>query len=86
MGTSSDDIVASTSIQSLPHEKVRKQAEAAKQFFEEEQGPSQVSSPGPKTGGLRLSSLEPQVPKHHITQGPIKSSKRLKFTQKDDDE
>ena len=58
MGTSSDDVVPSTSRQSLPHEEeVRKWAEAAKQFFEEEQDPSQVSSPGPKMEGLRLSSL-----------------------------
>ena len=76
MGTSGDDVIPSTSRQGLPHEEeVRKWAEAAKQFFEEEQDPSQVSSPGPKLEGLRLHSLESQVPKCHIKQGPIKSSK-----------
>ena len=45
MGISSDDVVFSTSRQCLPHEEEgRKWAEAAKQFFEEEQDPSQVSS------------------------------------------
>ena len=49
MCTSSDD-VPSASRQSLPHEEeVRKWAKAAKQFFEEEQDPSQVSSPAPPT-------------------------------------
>ena len=87
MGASHGDVVPSTSRQSLPHEEeVIKWAEAAKQFFEEEQDPSQVSTAGPKMEGLRLSSLESQVPKCCIKQGPIKSSKRLKFTPKDDDE
>ena len=87
MGTPSDGVVPSTSRQSLSHEEeVRKWAEATKQLFEEEQHLSQVSSPGPKTEGLKLSSLETLVPKHHIKQGPIKSSKKLKFTPKDDDE
>ena len=86
MCTSSDDVVPNTSRYSLPHEEdVRKWAEAAKQVSEEEQDPSQVSSLAPKMEGLRLSSLEPQVPKHHIKQGSIKSSKRLKFTPKDHD-
>ena len=50
MGAPSDDVVPSTSRQSLPHEEeVRKWAEATKQFFEEEQDPSHVSSPDPKT-------------------------------------
>ena len=63
MGTSSDDVIPSTSKQGLPHkDEVRKWAEAAKQFFEEEQDPSHVSFPGPKTGGLRLSSLQFLVP------------------------
>ena len=68
---------------------VRKWPEAAKCFFEEEQDSSQVSTPAPLTPtmeGLRLSSLEPQIPKHPIKQGPIKSSKILKFTSADDDE
>ena len=43
--------------QSLPHEEeVRKWTEAAKCFFEEEQDPSQVSTPAPltpKTGGIK---------------------------------
>ena len=61
MGVPSDGVVPSTSRQSLPHEvEVRKWAEAAKQYFEEEQDLSK--------------------------QGPIKSSKELKFTSKDDDE
>ena len=77
MGTSSDHIIPSTWRQGSTHEEeVRKQAEAAKQFFVEEQDPSQVSSPGPKMEGLRLKSLECQVPKCHIKQGPIKSSKK----------
>ena len=87
MGTSSHDVVPIPSRQGLPHaEEVRKWAEAAKQFFEEEQDPSQVSSPGPKMEGLRLSSLESQVPKCCIKQGPIKSIWKLKFTPRDDDE
>ena len=80
MGAPSVDIIPSTSRQKLPHEEeVRKWTEAAKQFFEAEQDPSQVSSPGPKMEGLRLSSLESQVPKHCIKQGPIKSSKKIKM-------
>ena len=90
MSPSSGDAVPSTLRQSLPHEEeVRKWAGAAKCFFEEEQDPSQVSTPSPltpKMEGLKPSSLEPQVPKHHIKQGPIKSSKKLKFTSTDDDE
>ena len=70
MSASSDDVVPGTSGQSLPHEEeVRKWAKAAKQFLEEEEDPSQVSSqapPTPKTEGLQLSSLEPQVPECHI--------------------
>ena len=79
MPPSSGDAVPSTLRQILPHEeKVRKWAQAAKCYFEEEQAPSQVSTPAPltpETEGLRLSSLEPQAPKHHIKQGTIKSSK-----------
>ena len=87
MSSLSDDVIPSTSRQSLPHEEeVRKWAEAAKQFFEKEQDPSQVSCPGPKVEGLRLSSLESQVPKHHIKQGPINSSEKLKFIPRSDDE
>ena len=70
MSLSSDDAVPSTSRQSLPHEEeVRKWAEAVKCFIKEEQDPSQVSTPAPLTSkmeGLRLSFLEPQVPKCHI--------------------
>ena len=87
---SSSDAVPSTLRQGLPHEKeVRKWAQAAKCFFEEEQAPSQVSTPAPltpKMEGLRLRSLEPQVPKCHVKQAPIKSSKKLKFTSTDDDD
>ena len=87
MSPSSDDIIPGTSRQSLPHkEEIRKWAEAAKQIFEEEQDPSQASSPGLKMEGLRLSSLESQVPKCCIKQGPIKSCKKLKFTSSNDDE
>ena len=64
MGTPSDGVVSSTSRQSLPHdEEVRKWAEAAKQFFEEEQDLSQVSSSGLKMEGLELSSLDTLVTK-----------------------
>ena len=63
MSPCSCDAVPSTSRQSLAHEEeVRKQAEAAKCFFEEEQDPSQASTPAPltpKMEGLRLSFLEP---------------------------
>ena len=47
-----------------------------------------VKSPlqAPKTEGLRLSSLESQVSKCQITQGPIKSSIILKFTPRNNDE
>ena len=87
MDIPSDDAIPNTSRQNLHHEEeVRKWAEASKQFFEEEQDPSQVSSPGPKMEGLRLSSLESWVPKCPTKQGPIKSSKKLKFMLKDDDE
>ena len=76
MPSSSDDAVPITLRQSLPREEeVRKWAQAAKCFFEEELAPSQVSTPAPLTHqmeGLRLSSLEPQIPKCHIKQGPIK--------------
>ena len=80
MCASSDDVAPSTSRQSLSHEEeVRKWAKAAKQFFEEEQDPSQVSTaapPTPKIEGLRLSYLEPHLPKCCIKQGPIKSSNK----------
>ena len=89
MSPSSGDVVPRTSRQSLPQEeKVRKLAEAVKCFFEEKDS-SQVSTSAPltpKMEGLRLSSLEPQIPKCHIKQGPITSSKKLKYTSADDDE
>ena len=79
MPPSSGD-VSSTSRQILPHEEeVRKQAQAVNCFFEEEQDPSQVSTPAPltpKMEGLRLSYLDPQAPKHCSKQGPMKSSKK----------
>ena len=86
-----DDANPSTSKpkQNLPHKEViRKQAETTKQFLKEEQDleSSQTSFPCPKTEGLKLSSLETPAPKHGIKQGPIKSSKMLKHTPKDDDE
>ena len=76
-----DDAIPSSSKprQSLPHEEViRKWAEATKQFLKEEQDleSSQTSLPCPKTEGLKLSSLETPAPKHHIKQGPVKSSKK----------
>ena len=83
-----DDAIPSTSIprQNFPHKEViRKQAEAAKQFFKEEwdlEG-DQTSLPCPTAEGFRLSSLEVATPKHCIKQGPVKSSKKLKT--KDDD-
>ena len=86
-----EDAIPSTSKpkQNLPHKEViRKWAEAAKQFFKEEQDleSSQTSLPCPKTEGLKLSSLEAAAPKHCMKQGPIKSSKKLKVKTKDDDE
>ena len=50
--------------------------------------PGQVPTPGPpipKMEGLKLSFLEPEAPsiqrtEHHIKQGPVKSSKKFKFT------
>ena len=79
MSASSDDVGPSTWRQSLPHEEeIRKGGKVAKQFFEEEQDPSQVSttaSPIPKME--RLSSLEPEAPKHCT-----KSSKKKKLHQK----
>ena len=71
MNTSSDDIIPSTLRQGLPYEEeVRKWAEAAKKFTEEEQDPSQVSSPCPKMEGLRRSSLESQVPNIALNRHP----------------
>ena len=72
----------------MPHEEeVRKWAEAAKQFFEEEQDleVSQTSLPCSTTEGLKLSSLDTPALKHHVKQGPVKSSKMLKNKPKDDD-
>ena len=91
---SSGDAAASTSKQVLPNkEEFRKWVQAAKCFLEEEQTTGQVPTLvplTPKREGLKLSSLEPQAlsmsQKCHIKQGPVKSSKRLKFTHKDYDE
>ena len=68
-------------------EEVRKWAEAAKQFFEGDQDleVSQTFLPCSKTEGLKLSSLETPAPKHHVNQGPVKSSKKLRHKPKDDD-
>ena len=85
MGIPSDDVIPCTSKQNLPHEEeVRKWAEAAKQFFEEEQDQevSQTSLPCSKTEGLKLSSLANPSPKCCVKQGPIKSSKKLKHNKK----
>ena len=67
---------------------IRKWAEAAKQFFKEEQDweSSQTSLPCPKTECLKLSSLETPAPRYHMKQGSVKSSKKLKVKTKDDDE
>ena len=90
MPSSSGDAIPSTLRHILPHEEeVSKWAQAAKCFFEEEQASSQVPTPAPltpKMDGLKLSFLEPQAPKHHIKQGPMKSSKKLNFMSTDDDE
>ena len=89
LGVSSDDVIPYTSKQNLPHEEeVRKWAEAAKQFFEEEQDLefSQTSLPCSKTGDLKLSSLETPALKCHVKQGLVKSSKKLKHKPKDHDE
>ena len=88
---SGDDAIPSTSKpkQIFPHKKViRKWAGAATQFFKEEQDleSSQTSLPCPKIEGLKLSSLEIPAPKHHIKQGPVMSSKKLKVKTRDDDE
>ena len=88
LGVPSDDVIPCTSKQNLPlEEEVRKWAEAAKQFYEEEQDleVSQTSLPCSKTEGLKLSSLETPAPKCHVKQGPVKSSKKLKHKPKDDD-
>ena len=87
-GVTSDDAVPCTSKQNLPHEEeIRKWAEAAKQFFEEQQDleVSETSLPCSKTEGLKLSSLETPALKCHVKQGPVKSSKKLKHKPKDDD-
>ena len=87
---SSGDVAPSTSKEVLPHDKeVRKQAQATKCFLKEEQTTRQVPTPlSPEKEGLKLSSLESQAPsmtqKCHVKQGPIKSSKKLKFTPKDE--
>ena len=78
-----DDVVPFTSEpkQNLPHEEViRKWAEADKQCFKEEQDleGNQTSLPHFTTEGLKLSSLETPILKHHVKQGPVKSSKKLK--------
>ena len=81
--------VPCTSTQTLPHEKkIRKWEEAAKQFFKEEQDleVSQTSLPCSQTEGLKLSSLETQVPQHYLKQGLVKSSKKIKHKPKDDNE
>ena len=81
---SSGDAVPSTSKQVLPHEEeVRKQAQAAKCFLEEEQATKLVPTfapLSPKKEGFKLSSLESQAPsmtpKHCIKQKPVKFSKK----------
>ena len=53
--------------------------EAAKQFLEEEgdlEG-GQTSFHCPSVEGFELSSREAAAPKHHIKQGPVKSSKKF---------
>ena len=79
-----DDAIPHTSKQNLPHKQViRKWAEAAKQFFKEEQDleGSQMSFHVLKQ--RVLSSLEISTPKHHIKLGPVKSSKKIKLKTKD---
>ena len=74
-------------LKKLPHEEViRKQAEAAKQFFKEEQDLVVVKLPFDVLKHRVLSSLETTAAKHHLRQGPVKSSKKLKLKTKDDDE
>ena len=75
--------------QNLPHEEViRKQAEATKQFLKKNKTWKVVKLPFPvlKLRVSRLSSFEAAAPKHHIKQGPVKSSKKLKVKTKDDDD
>ena len=65
----------------LPHTGVIfKPAEATKQFLEEEEdlAGGQTSFPCPSAEGFGLSSHEAAAPKHHIKQGPVKSSKKCK--------
>ena len=68
--------------------KIRKWAETVKQFLGEGQDleVSQSSISCSKTEGLKLCSLETSVLKHHVKEGPVKSSKKLKYKPKDDDE
>ena len=72
----------------LTRGEIRKWAEAAKQILAEEQDPkvSQTSLPHFTTEGLNLGSLETPILKHHVKQDPVKSSKKLKYKPKEDDE
>ena len=92
---SGDEATPSTSKPqlNLPHgDVIHKQAEAAKQFLEEEGDPEggQHIFHCPSTGYLKLSFHEVATPKHHVKQGPVKSSKKFKETKavksKDKDE
>ena len=65
----------SGSVSDLPHATViHRQAEAAKHFLEEGSDQSTFHCPLSKS-----SDLNPhKIPKHHIKQGPVKSSKKSK--------
>ena len=86
-GIPGDDVIPCTSKENVPHkEEIRKWAEAAKQYFEEEQDleVSQTSLPCSNTEGLKLSSLETSALKHCIKQGLTKSHNKLKLKTTDD--
>ena len=72
-----DGAIPSTSgsVLNLPHATViHRQAEAAKHFLEEESDQSTFHCPLSK--GSDLNPIK--IPKHHIKQGPMKSSKKIK--------
>ena len=86
MSTSSDDVVPSTSRQSLPHEEeVKNGQKLPNSSLRKNKTPVKSPLQDPKMEGFRLSSLELQGPKCHVKQGSIKSSKKLKFMPKNDE-
>ena len=93
--TSGDEATPSTSKPqfNLPHvDIIHKQGEAMKQFLEEEGDPEggQPTFHCPSTESFKSSHHEVTIPKHHIKQGPVKSSKKhkeaMEIQTKDEDE